>query len=169
MSAPVRTAALASSSLVHYLGRALPMLLVSCLLFTGCTLINQPKPTPEMKGAVFNVAKQYLEFIVRNDFNSVQQMISWPDFHERGIEQQRVYKELTATKGKWAGNDHPLVGLKVVSLDVKGDRAEILLQKAEQEDTPKIGIVMIWNGRGWLIVGDTIFGPQGIYMIPAET
>ncbi len=139
------------------------------VFFAGCSLVGSPKPTPEMKGAVFNVAKQYLEFIVRNDFNSVQQMISWPDFHERGVDQQRVYKELTATKGKWSGNDHPLVGLKVLNLDVKGDRAEIKLQKAEQKDAPQIGIVMIWNGRGWLIVGDTIFGPQGLYMIPTTT
>lgn len=167
MSSPLHAAAIAHRSRVTYLGRVLPLLL--CILFAGCSIINQPKPTPEMKGAVFNVAKQYLEFIVRNDFNSVQQMISWPDFRERGIDQQRVYKELTATKGKWSGNDHPLVGLKVVSLDVKGDRAEILLRKADENDSPEIGVVMIWNGRGWLIVGDTIFGPKGLYTIPSES
>ena len=138
------------------------------LSLTACSLIQQPEPTPEMKGAVFNVAKQYLEFIVRNDFNSMQQMVSWPDFKERGIDQQRAYKELSATKGKWANNDHPLVGLKVVRIDVKEDRAEVVLQKATDDDAPETAIVMIWNGRGWLIVGDSIFGPKGLFMLPPQ-
>jgi hypothetical protein len=119
--------------------------------------------TPEMKITVVKVSNEYISLIAHGNFSRASEKILWVDY-------------LTAKGGKTSKDQirqqieslraipyerHPLKDLDILDLSVESDQAEIVLKKQNDPASKEFVIKLSWAGRAWLVVGDTLLGPDG--------
>ena len=144
--------------------RLLYCLIILTVFSTSCSLIRSQKATPELRSTVINVAGNYLKRIVLADRKQLNGMILWNDYiahDEEPITKNKYFFQIDALRAKNIPlQQHPLLNLKILDFDYSGSNAHVLLQKPNKPDSPKISIDVLWTGSGWLVVGDSLFGPN---------
>lgn len=134
------------------------------LTLGGCSMLHsRSSVTPEMKITVVKVANEYISLIAHGNFSRASEKVLWVDY-------------LTAKGGKTSKDQirqqieglraipyerHPLKDLDILDLSVESDKAEIALKKQNDPASKEFVIKLIWAGRAWLVVGDTLLGPDG--------
>ena len=134
------------------------------LLLSACSL-SRSQGTPAAKQTVIAVATQYLGHIVMNDRHKIDGMVLWLDFLDNSsgtVTKEICFAQMQAAANRFDQSNHPLVHLTIHEVQVRGDNAAIILQKHGDPKAKKIEITLRWIGNGWLIVGDNIFGTEGV-------
>jgi hypothetical protein len=145
-------------------------LLVLLVSSTGCSMLFGKPEMTEVKKAVIFVSANYIRHIVQNNKPQIDAMILWTDYLEaegRGgtFSKPQYYLQLDFFAKNFLPRNskkHPLLGLDVVDVEVGENSAIVTFKKFGQDDAPNIEVALIWIGRGWLIVDDSIFGHRGL-------
>jgi hypothetical protein len=119
--------------------------------------------TPEAKRAVLNVTNEYLVSIVRANTHKIDESLVWTLYlaeKGEGVTKADIYKQVAEVKAAHP-SDHPIANLDVVRIDVRGDVADVVLKRKDAPTSPEFSVTLNWVGRGWMIVGDTLLGPDG--------
>ncbi len=145
-------------------------LLSSLPMVSACSRPLFQTTTPEVQQLLIGVTGRYLELLAAGDEKLVSEMIFWPDFLDgANFTRADFHKQFEAVRGKWALQNHPLLGLKVLSATSHGNYGEVELQKDPrklepgQDPGPKITVELLWSGRGWIVRRDSLFGPDKFF------
>lgn len=123
--------------------------------------------TPELKIALIRVSGEYLDKINNSRFDEIQGMIILGDYlrEDKRMSKEAFIAQIAKARLTWKDKpqSHPLVGLDLESMELKGNDAVVKLKKFKVSDSPIIELKLHWSGQGWLIYDDNIFG-QGRLM-----
>jgi len=145
----------------------LAKLLLILLLCNACGMHLLSTPASrETKATVLRVSAEYLTQVVRGDIKKVDAMIVWSAYLKRsskGMTKRKYFKQMANIKNRWTPEEHPLLGLVPIEVDVDDDYAEVVLRKEKQESEEQdISISLTWSGTGWMILADSVFGDEGL-------
>jgi len=145
----------------RFLLLTLSLLLVAS--FGGCFSLSQPL-TPEARTAVLRVPDEYLRMIAVGTSAAVEGMVGWVEYMERTggkTRKEEILETVRQMQNRYQTPEkHPLLGLSLLKFDGGDDNATVNLRKGS--NGPEIKLELAWTGRGWLIVGDNLFGPKGV-------
>lgn len=144
--------------------RAFTILFLSLFLSSCLGLKGRGKVTPELKIALIRVSGEYLDKLNNSTFDNIHGMIIWDDYLDPGknkrMDKEIFIKQVAASRLFWKDKpgQHPLVNLDLEDIRLKNDDATVKLRKFKQKNAPTIEIKLRWNGQGWLVIDDNIFG-----------
>lgn len=118
--------------------------------------------SPELKIALIRVTGEYLDKINNARFDEIQGMIVWGDYLSEGkrMSKEVFVAQVAKSRITWkdSPDSHPLVNLDLESIRLSGSDAIVQLKKYQVSNSPIIEIKLRWNGQGWLVFDDNIFG-----------
>lgn len=132
----------------------------------GCASLATPETSPETKVAILKVTGDYLNAVCRADIEAINSSILWADYLENREKQysKKFYqRDLENLRNKFSTQNHPLINLDIKDLKIEKNTATITLQKFNQPTSPEIRISLLWDGNGWLISDDSLFGPGRLF------
>ncbi len=139
-------------------------LFFSLLATLSCSWL-QPREVSDLeKVAIIGVTGQYLEAALRVNEGQLDNLILWKDFLEdRGevLTKAKVFAEMRTLKTRWPKESHPLIHMDLVSLNVSGETAHVVLRR-KKPLLPEVSFELIWVGNAWLVSHDSIFGKDGL-------
>ena len=117
-------------------------------------------PNPELKATLVQASGDYLRHVVNGDFYKIGNVILWKDFLDQAdITKEEYHAQLMLMKNRWKVANHPLLELDLVSLRWDGENeAKINFRRSNKSDYPVIKLEIVWNGTGWLVTKDNLFG-----------
>lgn len=137
-------------------------LLTLPVLWSACSVFSPKEPNPEVKATVLAVADKYLQYVITGREKQLNSFVLWGDLLKKGSEQaltrDEFRKQLNSLQGRWTVEEHPLLGLKVVDLEIDGNDALVTLIKAGRDNYPTIWVKLFWSGSAWHVVDDSLFG-----------
>ncbi|MFN8391938.1 MAG: hypothetical protein U0136_16735 [Bdellovibrionota bacterium] len=142
---------------------------ITLFFLTSCSGTLFDSTPPQLKLTLTKLANNYLSQITLGNEKQFADMVYWPEFLGTGssrITRDELDKQFRACFQRWSmyrenPNAHPLVGLKVSSLTSDDNYGEIRLKKSPPtpgEPLTEIRIKFIWEGTGWIIREDSLFG-----------
>lgn len=136
------------------------------LSVVGCSTLMRRTPAEGERQMIIAVANKYLLDVSRGNYHGLYNSVLWFDFlQNRGqlLTKEQVLEQVKTVPGRWVTEDeNPLRQLRVESLDVRGDKAQLVLRKEGNSKSPKVSVDMLWSGRAWLITHDSLFGKNGL-------
>ena len=129
--------------------------------FGACSAVVKRQPSPELRATVVSVAANYLRQISVGNLKNLNTLVLWADYLPNAkpdLTKQGYISAIQQLQHRWRVQDHPLLGLDIVSVEIEGEDAEVTLQKAKVADAEQIIVKLAWNGSGWLVVDDSLFG-----------
>lgn len=139
-------------------------LIIALSFFQACALNQGSEGTPLAKTTVLSVTNSYISTIVAGKIGPLEGMVLWAAYipaSGNNVNKEVFYKQVQEMKTKWKVQDHPLLGLEVLGVDVKGNDAQVRLKSKKRPEAAEILIELTWTGHGWLVSKDSIFGHQG--------
>jgi hypothetical protein len=149
------------------------LVLVSGLCLSGCSDSLFHGTPPQVQATLIKVANSYLTHVAAGDEATVAELVYWPDLLGSGtarITKAEFDRQFHACLKHWSGKrtaaEHPLVGLRVLEASADGNFAKVRLSKdpkyasATPSDLPEITVEFIWEGTGWIVRKDSLFGPN---------
>lgn len=141
-----------------------PMILAPILLsLCGCWFSSGYGDSELTRTAVIRIAGEYIGHVLTKNQNQLDGLVLWSDYtknKDQKVTRTTYFKQLASIPPLPADETNPLVGLDVYELDIDGDDARITFVKHGLENPPKIEVQITWVGQGWLVVDDTLFGPD---------
>lgn len=129
---------------------------------SGCSSLFKSTPTPEETMTVISVTEKYIQVVVTGRKRQIRSFVLWDDLLSKDTEDAITLKEfesqLNSLQDRWTPEQHPLLGLKLLELDIDDNDALVRLQKSGREDYPVIWIKLFWSGNAWLVTQDSLFG-----------
>jgi len=125
--------------------------------------LKSTQATPEEKLAVVRVCDEYFRNIALGHYSQAEGMIAWAEYEplKEGVTRAMFTERIVANKSRWTIEQHPLLGVDILDVKVRGDYATVLLEKKALQRNYEIKLV--WAGRGWLILADNLFTENGVY------
>lgn len=127
--------------------------------FSACSLSSR-QPNPELARTLAIVSADYLRYVISVDEKKLGNVVLWTDILKtKGLEKTQYLRKAKSLKLRYGLRpDHPLLGLRVMSIRIDDDRAWVELKKDGQTDAPTIEISLVWGSVGWLVLNDNLFG-----------
>lgn len=148
------------------------IIICNLLLLNACYFFGTKyQATTAEKLTIVRVTDEYLRSIISGKVDYASSMINWGMYKSQtGTKNLRDHKIFESqarmfAKRKWSVKSHPLTLLTVSDLQVDKDFASITLVKKAALNNPEalhIKLKLAWEGRGWTVIDDNIFGSQGI-------
>ena len=141
-------------------------------LLAGCAdgIFGSTK-TPESESTLKRIANNYLTNIIVGNEKQFADMVNWRNLLSAdggqltAVEFQLQWDGCQRQFGplKNSPKEHPLQGLEVTDISVHGNDAKIELRKNAEYVSPgakseKIWIKFLWEGTGWVVQEDSLFG-----------
>jgi hypothetical protein len=139
-------------------------------LFGSCSKINPfyTKPTDPVRLVLIKITDTYLQHIASGNFLKARNMIFAEEYFPakgKGFTNENYQQQFDYIQNRWTPNEHPFLGtMEFVKAGVLKDKAYVVVKKKGENEQayPEIRIDYIWIGTGWLIINDSIFGPNEI-------
>lgn len=135
-------------------------LLFATLLLFGCSFVGGSSLNPEVQLTLINLSNRYLMAVSNGDVRQAGSYILWPEYlrHRRGIQSKDIIMEAIVRTPSVIPADasSKLRSLRVKSVRGRDNTARVILEK---EGVDEIEIEYVWNGSGWMISDDSLFGP----------
>lgn len=149
------------------------LVLASLLLLslTGCSGIFSRKPTPEVLETATQVCVNYIKAVTSGESKAILQFpfILWPEYlasHGANFTIEQYGKQLRSFVARYRADDiehNPLLNLRIVDIRQSEDDLFFSLEKANLKAAPRITFHLRWDGAAWKLVGDNIFGSDGLF------
>lgn len=160
---------------VRFIGLVLTLslFLLSSFSLSGCSFnLFGTKPSYEESRAVLSVTNNYLRAIAMSDSTRAESYVLWEEFSAAryGRSRELMRDQLQEAKGRWTIENHPLLELTVVNLEIDSDDAVVVLQKEKDNEAvgPELFVRLRWVFSGWLIVDDSVIGTGGLLQTYGE-
>lgn len=140
-----------------------PKLLIVLITFlnTSCSWSSRYEPSPAEVQAILEVYKEYVRNIVVGNSPHVESMISWALYDRGGKRTPEILqKQIASIKGRFPLQEHPLL-LRAVK-DLKVDESAAFLQLEKEGSEELVIINFVWEGSGWYISDDNLFGENAV-------
>ena len=135
--------------------------IILSLFAVGCSIFGYSKPTPELRTAVVRVTNDYLTAIGRGNESAADGIILWITYLEnKGFTKDDFRKQFLSLAKKYSTGNTPLRSLQVVDVQFDGEVAVVELKKTSDPSLGTVEVSLEWVGAGWLVVNDSIFGPN---------
>ena len=145
------------------------VLCAAAVLLSSCSMLSfgGSEATPELKLAVLGVTNDYLRSIAQGNSQHYQETVLWIDYianKHNAVSKAECLKRVADLKGRYPIENHPLLDLVPLEVSVRGNNAVVRLRKRTQPEAPEIIVKLIWDGSGWVISDDSLFGEKGLLM-----
>ena len=155
------------SSYLRYL-KVLSLFLLSFLLF-ACASRLSSRPVPAVtKAVVLNITADFLNYVVAGSALRLNNVVNWSDYldiNKPGLTQEDFLSQLQIASTHWKANESPLLDLDLLEITIEDDIAELTLQRIGKPDFPKIWVKLYWNGAGWKVIDDSLFGMEEQHLL----
>lgn len=146
------------------------LLMSALLLFCSCSKINPfyTKPTDPVRLVLINITDTYLQHIASGNFLKARNMIFAEEYFPtkgKNFTNADYQQQFDYIQNRWTAKEHPFLGsMEFIKAGVSKDKAYVIVKKKSESEPayPQIRIDYLWIGTGWLIINDTIFGPNEI-------
>ncbi len=146
------------------------ILLPLLLLLTSCSTLFPERGTPESKMAVLRMTNDYLTSVLTAKIQKLGDFVLWGSYLEdRKITKEEVLSEIEQAKKLFPLAEHPLSNLQPTAIEIRNDDAEVKLKKGGVATAPEISIRLLWGAGGWIVVGDNLFGKDGVVTAAIST
>jgi hypothetical protein len=144
--------------------------LLAVFSLSGCSLFGSSASdinlTPEVKAAVKRVAAEYIGSAVDGNFRYAQSLILWSAYlANKGGNYSKVthLQQMGLIKKIGAVDSNPLLNLQIKSFETSDNEVTITAyNQLGTKNQPGVSVTLLWAGQGWLIVDDSIYGPNGL-------
>ena len=137
---------------------------LSLFLATSCSKSISVDDNAPLRAALVRISANYFNAIIRGDKRSLDTRINPTKyFSDNSFSSKDFYNQVSSLDGRWNKDDHPLVNLDVLDIDKSEGSAELKFRRIDNPDAPVIYLSLSWEGAGWLVSKDNLFGPGGIF------
>lgn len=142
----------------QFVGRSLRFVLLTVVVtFVSCAKLLGGPPDPELKRVLVLVSSSYLGAVVLGDVRAIHSFTIWADLVEP-MGEDKYLARVAAIQNRWDDDEHPIKGLDLEDVAVRGNTATVRFKKVEGTSHGTIVVKLIWNGSGWAVVDDSLFG-----------